>query len=302
MQENIQEDLDLLFAEYCYFNTDERCFEDTSKKTKPVPKPEPQDKDEEESEEEQLSWNEIKTELIEVMHEICLEEYDVKSDFSKQEYKGWCSCYIGYMSDHITEKEHKYFNENKKFTDQFEKKLDNQVQVCNELTTMKDKVSFKKTAMEVCEDEYSSESGYTREEYNNYCGCFVDFYITNLNEEEITRYYHDGDYSKRFENKLNDRAQYCEEKIVKQSEENTLEKEIKECRGNYHSDMDLNRYEYNKWCGCYWKNIDLFFKNNVDEKEWEYLDRNDKFSDEFNKILEKEKDDIGYYCFKKSIK
>ena len=72
MQENIQEDLDLLFAEYCYFNTDERCFEDTSKKTKPVPKPEPQDKDEEESEEEQLSWNEIKTELIEVMHEICL--------------------------------------------------------------------------------------------------------------------------------------------------------------------------------------------------------------------------------------
>ena len=48
--------------------------------------------------------------------------------------------------------------------------------------------------------------------------------------------------------------------------------------------------------------IALNATNKINEKEWEYFDINNEFSDEFNKILEKEKDDTSYYCFKKSIK
>ena len=294
--EKLQEDVDLLFAEYCHFNNyeDSRCREGENTSG------DQNDGNDTENYENGETYYTIKNAnlrsepkiatniLITVPKGESVQAY-ARSKDDHEWYKVKYDSTPGYMHESLLSK-------NKPLIQPKEEIPSEDIEKFEDITQ-----SDIKKEIEECTNNYETvweeEYGVTKNDYNQKCACYWNGVKELITEEEEDYFNENKKFSEKLDKKLEVRWDNCDEKmfeiIDKRDEKEFLKERIKACKDDFDIDLNITWKENAKWCECYWEN----FVDNYNEREAEYFDKNEDFSDSFKNKLKK----IDESCFHKVV-
>ena len=281
--EEYQIEIDMLFAEYCYFHDDPICFEEENKEKDTVNELDIVDEEKGEIYYTKKNANlrkepDTKSQvLIVILKNKPIIVYEVASnnpDWFIVEYNN----IRGYIYGELITKE--------KSTDWIVKKDKDEK---NEETINGDETSEEDIVQNIiknCNSGYSTNDSFnSKSTYKDYCSCYGYGVIEIVDDDEAEYYDKYEEFSKEFNEKENKLRIDCATKtgfLFDYSDQEWVQDEIIACKNDYDQDFEISKSKYNKWCSCYhgyWPNL-------FDEDEAEYYDKYEELSKEF---LDKEK-------------
>ncbi len=307
--ENLDEDKELLFAEYCFFNTEDKdCYTEIE--------------EEEEKEKEYIEDNEgditsiskveifytLKNAIIRSEPNTNSKKLLVVSKGKKVEvlknaesnniwYVIRYNNLYGYMHSSLLTKnkvENTWITKKDKKDDKSQWITPKDDDENNENITNKD--TQLNNFINDCINDMDKEN-YTKENNKEWCVCFWSETYDLVTNEKVINYY---DKYEKFpidiNNKLEDQIEYCylkiDEKVNTRIKKEFIYSQINDCKSMYSNDFDISRKKYNNFCECKWPKFYEVLENENSDELSNYLDKYEKFPDNVQKKLE----EIENYC------
>ena len=295
--DDYQGEIDMLFAEYCYFHQDPICYGENDEATKDTPTISNEENDELKNLENNqgeiyytvtnANMRKSPTTSAEILKTILKNEAvelikvsDINSNWFIIKYQN----IYGYIYGDLISKEIQTKRTRSVKTEQ----VDNDDEQSDE--------EWIEEQIALCENEYDDKNLNTRETYNEYCSCYYNGVLNLITQEDLEYYDKHGELSKKYEEKRDKFELQCFEKVGYQiplSDDEWIDQKIQSCKATYEPDERITRYQFNNYCACYWNQIlDL-----ASEEDKEYFDKHGDFS---KKYREKE-DKLSLDCFKKVL-
>ena len=276
--EKSQKEIDLIFAEYCYFHTDPICFEEVD------------------------NVNEINEKKIDTS-ELNAQIYYTTTNVNLREEPNTKSKVLSVINKNETVKVYEVSNIN---PDWFLVKYDNfQGYIYSEyLSKEKQIVSVENNeennldsydlnqvnwseltneVFNICSNEYLGIDSYnTKERHNNYCTCYANSFKDIHTEQDILFFLDNDDYSEEFYKKAYQLEDKCSEKYnfifddtYDDETKDVIQDQIKVCKSDYEDNSIISKLDYYDWCKCYHnKSFIIFIEDVIENPDGESISKN----------------------------
>jgi len=264
--EESQIDLDLIFAEYCYFNrNDPKCYEDKNESN------DSQNEDTALLEQSEIFYTTVNVNLREKPNTnskvitVILKNEPVEVYKVSDQNSNWF--YIKYNNE-VGFVYGDYLSKEKSIAKQI-------LPSVNEEDVNLDAINELKIEMSnMCNDNFILISSYnTRKTHQDYCSCYTNKLISNLDENEILYLVENEEFTGKFYEEAEKMQNICmnENNFVDNlfsDEEDWINENIDICFDDYDSDSVVSFNDYKKTCQCYY-NKRLFIINDADQEYFE---------------------------------
>ena len=275
--EKSQKEIDLIFAEYCYFHTDPICFEEVD------------------------NVNEINEKKIDTS-ELNAQIYYTTTNVNLREEPNTKSKVLSVINKNETVKVYEVSNIN---PDWFLVKYDNfQGYIYSEYLSKEkqivsvenneennldsydlDQVNWSELTNEIfnmCSNEYLGIDSYnTKERHDDYCTCYANSFKDIHTEEDILYFLDNDDYSEEFYKKAYQLEDKCSEKhnfifddTYDDETKDVIQDQIKVCKSDYEDNSIISKFDFYDWCKCYHnKSFVIFLEDVLDNPDAESISK-----------------------------
>ena len=275
--EKSQKEIDLIFAEYCYFHTDPICFEEVDNVN--------------EINEKKIDTSELNAQIYYTTTNVNLrEEPNTKSNvlsvINKNEtvkvYEvsninpDWFLVkydnFQGYIYSEYLSKEKQIVsveNNEENNLDSYDLNQVNWSELTNEV-------------FNICSNEYLGIDSYnTKERHNNYCTCYANSFKDIHTEQDILFFLDNDDYSEEFYKKAYQLEDKCSEKhnfifddTYDDETKDVIQDQIKVCKSDYEDNSIISKFDFYDWCKCYHnKSFVIFLEDVLDNPDAESISK-----------------------------
>ena len=275
--EKSQKEIDLIFAEYCYFHTDPICFEEVDNVN--------------EINEKKIDTSELNAQIYYTTTNVNLREepntkskvlsvinknetvkvYEVSNinpDWFLVKYNN----FQGYIYSKYLSKEKQIVsveNNEENNLDSYDLDQVNWSELTNEIFNM-------------CSNEYLGIDSYnTKERHDDYCTCYANSFKDIHTEEDILYFLDNDDYSEEFYKKADQLENNCSEKhnfifddTYDDETKDVIQDQIKVCKSDYEENSIISKFDFYDWCKCYHnKSFVIFLEDVLDNPDAESISK-----------------------------
>ena len=264
--EESQQDLDLIFAEYCYFNNnDSICYEDEINQEKEIDTSDINAQIYYTTTNVNLRYKpDINSEVLSVINKNeTVKVYEVSNENSN-----WFLVKYNNLQGYIYSD---YLSKDQQVVSVDNTKKNNEYDI--------DQVDWKeltKEVLKICINDYLGIDSYnTKERHNNYCNCYSNGFKDLHTEDDILYFLDNDDYSQEFyektyllEDKCGEEFNFIFDFSYDDETKEAIQDQIKICKNDYEENSVISKYDYYDWCKCYHnKSFILFLEDVVDNPD-----------------------------------
>ena len=281
--EQSQKEIDLIFAEYCYFHTDPICYEEVEQNI--------ENNDQEITPDDEIiisssnqgeifyttanvNLREKPSTKSQVIKLIAKDE-PIKIYMIASENQDWFYAEYDNLRGYVYSK---FISKEKMITSKKGKipkkdKINNQSNNQNNLETEKRN----------CYDLYSGiESNNTKDAHDQFCNCSIDDMVKVTTQQDIDYIDKYGEESEEYIDKIDEVIYNCADKInyiiePHDDDQKFIDEQILSCKQDYNSQSALNKNDYNNWCTCYHNKL-LYL---ITKEDTDYYEKYNEWGQEF---------------------